>query len=193
MQLPSKVDLSPLRPFLENSILENRRVLDIFVGRTCGVDPFVMSSSEKVRRKLLMLYQEASKAERLWILHQFPELRHYISESAPSGVKTAVSYSFAPTSAYGSISSSCMWRRQSSYYEHAEMTAWQSTVPYEISSNRFVACQYVDIAEALTQKYRDEFALRPSDMVSLLVLEVAGGHGILSFLMAKELREVCPP
>ena len=88
-----------------------------------------------------------------------------------------------------------IWTIQQDFYRKQNMAAWD-TVPFQISSNTYVAQQYAAEVERII---RDSYTCDPqqgddTDTVqaenkSYCFVEIGAGHGILSFLLAKELLE----
>lgn len=182
--------VSALQPVLANVLSESCRLLDIFVYKACGFDPLQLPCRDKVLRKLRLYYDEASPTERRIILAAFPELTRF---STMAGRPTALlrATDTADTTCYPDIlftklSSAPMWCRQNTYYATNQMAAWAHVVPFEISSNTFIAHKYCDIIEATMMRHSGSSFDVPK--TSVCVLEIGAGHGILSYLMARELQ-----
>jgi hypothetical protein len=208
--------IAALQPVLAAVLGSRYRVLDIFLCRACGLDPLLPPGRDKVIRKLRMYYGEASVQEQKSILHFFPELALLDSKSArslsPSVSKKSIDQiplngrektdiHYIAIKDFIAISSAAMWTRQNIYYEKNQISAWNQVVPFEISSNAFIANLYCDIIDQMALSYLRTSSQRSpacpvsavsavsaASTVSVCVVEVAAGHGILSCLMARELH-----
>ena len=86
--------------------------------------------------------------------------------------------------AFVSFRESVLWTCQRDFYRGRQLDAW-SVIPFEISSNRAVCQLYIDhMLSAWKSTY-------PHDRnVAVCVVEIGAGHGMLSIMMAQELRHV---
>lgn len=75
---------------------------------------------------------------------------------------------------------SSIWTIQQGFYQDSVLNAWE-TVPFQISSNPLVAGQYAaEVQKLLIHSYTQMDR-------TVCFVEIGAGHGILSFLLAKEL------
>jgi hypothetical protein len=75
-----------------------------------------------------------------------------------------------------------IWTIQQDFYQNSMLRAWD-TVPFQISSNTYVAQQYATEVERIL---RDSYHPNQPER-SVCFVEIGAGHGILSYLLAKEL------
>jgi hypothetical protein len=89
-------------------------------------------------------------------------------------------------STFRSFCYSCKWFAQKHFYEQSSLEAWTSNrVPSQISSNFFVARQYMDrIVQKLVQCNE-----KSSKNLRVVIVEIGAGHGLLSISMALLLLE----
>jgi hypothetical protein len=165
------------------------RILDIFLYRYLGGNPLNTPFHKKISRKLMLFYEQASVLEREEILKQFPELCETTRNLNVSKIsRTCQNDTFNTSQSIGSdfvsLAKSEIWLLQNSYYSAKKIEAW-SMVPYEISSNAFVGQLYCNKIEALVFQGR-----LTSDIRRVCIIEIAAGHGILSILIARELKQV---
>jgi hypothetical protein len=101
------------------------------------------------------------------------------------------------------ISQSRLWADQRAFYLTMGIDAWEDNfVPHQISSNSFVAKAYVDMmlsfvakshsqaneASNTTSKSENDNADAAHVESTMYILELGGGHGKLTYLLAKEFR-----
>ena len=167
-------------------VLKYCRILDIFLCVRCGIDIQGMPNTKQIVRKLLMYYELSSLSQKKDILLRLPWLQEYIVKRSSDLCSIAVSSNsdtarpVLVSKFFRSLSQSDVWRTQSEFYSQAALSAW-SIVPYEISSNAYVAKKYCDTVEKIMESVGAK---------SVCIVEIAAGHGILSYLMAKELQRV---
>ena len=191
--------LLPLHPLLIRILQDRFRVLDIFLCRMCGIDILDCLDNDrvkrKVKRKLQLFYDEASNDERMYILRLFPNMVQGDMSASKEFNPLGLSYQsnriaihpLSPENQFLKLSSAYMWTKQNKYYEKAEISAWEK-VPFEISSNCTVANLYCKLIESMVTTYMEKHqnSSSSSKCLSVCVLEIASGHGILSYLLAKK-------
>ena len=92
------------------------------------------------------------------------------------------------TSNFQIFSESEGWRKQHDFYRSKKETAFETDVPFLISSNRFVAKSYLDIIDEMVQKFVAN-SRKKLESVNVCVFEIGSGHGIISYLLATYLRQ----
>jgi hypothetical protein len=90
------------------------------------------------------------------------------------------------------FSISPLWTVQNSFYAGQSLTAWD-VVPFQISSNRYVSRLYVDHIQEAWEVAHPFPQHQSSPPVVATVVEIGAGHGVLSFLIAMEMRRVSMP
>ena len=85
------------------------------------------------------------------------------------------------------------WNRQKEYYARAGIRAWSAEnapVPSQVSSNLFVAEQYLALVVAQAANLRTNACAAATGAAGITVniVEVASGHGVLSILIARLLH-----
>ncbi len=86
-------------------------------------------------------------------------------------------------------SKSKIWIKQQLYYQNQKYNAWSNgDIPYLISSNRAVAVEYMIYITKEIQSYRS--MNNDTGHLKICILEIAAGHGILSYLLAKQAAEL---
>ncbi len=163
------------------------RILDCFVTARYGVDLQQLSNFPKILKKMKVYYASASPKQRISILNELPWLRSHVMQTLTDQFKyepLPTSLRFITSEKLLRLSKSPVWESQNQFYETSGITAW-SIVPHEVSSNCFVAEYYGNLID-------DIFHQRAlSKDRSVCVIELGAGHGILSYLLAKEMRKVC--
>ncbi len=85
-------------------------------------------------------------------------------------------------------SKSKIWTQQQLYYQNQKYNAWDNgDIPYLISSNKAVAVEYMTYINKEVQSYRHMNS--STSHLKVCILEIAAGHGILSYLLAKQAYE----
>eukprot|EP01041_Mallomonas_annulata_P011987 gene11987-25106_t len=163
-------------------------VLILTCLRTGEIFPFEISCSKLLKRKLQTLLSSCSLSEFRGFLNEFPIFQSFVIprlEPIMSNSFGVGSLTFTEVGDFISFSKSVIWERQSIYYSHQKLKAWDSgTVPFQISSNRFVAKYYSDIIDSIV------FAIpnNRNQNFKVQIVEIGAGHGILSVLLAREMK-----
>ncbi len=164
------------------------------------LDSSCFRHNPSLQRKLhILLHQQAScsgmvrsslKTE-LWVLHwgnrqpPFGIDNIHITRSVANSNSTS---SWLPGTAFLPYSQSRCWSIQKEYYKKAELLAWEANgpVPCGVSSNIFVAKQYLDI---ITNQAEQAAAIQGCDKEPFIVtiVEAGAGHGAVSLLLARLL------
>jgi hypothetical protein len=135
------------------------------------------------------------------LTHQFPSLPHSLTHhSSPHDTTYLLSvmrqryhpeafhhtHSLEENTSFVSFHHSTVWSLQQEFYHTTQLDAWD-TVPFQISSNTLVAHQYMDEVEKIIKR---SFSVSRSEGSGerVCLVEIGAGHGILSYLLAKELR-----
>jgi len=104
-----------------------------------------------------------------------------------NGIVSPMSFSIdncivMPRSHFVPISKCSMWNIQQDYYACSKHVCWDNnTVPFHISSNRYIAKYYIDIIHSIARnksKNNNKVGSR------ICVVEIASGHGRLAFNLA---------
>ena len=150
------------------------------------------------RHKIKLLLQRIDMAGKKSLLYHFPSFTSVCdgSDTASKSYllsamqkkyssqcfmrKPGVNSSFVP------FSESKIWEIQQQYYEESLLEAW-NIVPFQISSNPLVAQQYMADVEKMLNDL-DKSSQRGNDTGKVIMVEIGAGHGILSYLLAKELQ-----
>lgn len=135
----------------------------------------------KFQRKLIVFYQSLSPLEQCLFI------RNINIELVRNTSKTLSSRNYLncwSETNFFLFSTSKRWTAQEEFYRFNMLKAWESNiVPYEVSSNSYVARQYINAIFEMTS-YSNDLEH------SLCIVEIGAGHGILSYLMALELKKV---
>jgi len=143
-------------------------------------------------RRLVLLYETLSSSARETLLSEFEEWRDALqakdatsnAKRAPMGVAEG-----AHTSWTGAPSSPTPFRHsprlhiQQHFYKQQGLRAWSQVVPCTISTNRVVASTYLHYIRTAASALRASLGRTPR----IAVIDIAAGHGHLSFLMAGDL------
>jgi hypothetical protein len=148
-------------------------------------------NNKAVQRKLMLFIQSLSESDRrllpsilsrfiipstsipLQFIHEIIIDRDVILTQSASKINHPMFLSF---------SESKRWKVQHDYYENSAIDAWNANdVPHAISSNRFVAKLIINnIIQQLP-------VIESSHIYHIAIVEVGAGHGLLSYLIAREL------
>lgn len=142
-------------------------------------------NSKKICDKLNILLQSCSPSEQDDLFIEFPSLQKISIRYESNKVVETLHKNMAERSFYKftKFSKSQFWTNQIKFYERFQMNAWDY-VPYQISSNGFVARYYCSIIDKIVAEQSNTMA-----SPTVRVIEVGAGHGRLSCLMALELRK----
>ena len=138
-------------------------------------------SKIKLKARLML----CSTSDYFDLIGEFPELDGLVGRITGDLSKVAPLPSISDVLNFDSFSNDCMWSKQTEFYADSSLTAW-NVVPCQISSNRFIALYYLNIVDKLVENFMSLNNTTPE----VRVVEIAGGHGILSCIIAKELSKV---
>jgi hypothetical protein len=92
-------------------------------------------------------------------------------------------------SLFVSFSTSKIWTTQQSFYRTQNIHAWDNVVPFQISTNSFVAKQYSEnIFNFCCMQNPELLNDSTQKLLSVCVVEIGAGHGKLSYLISQELE-----
>lgn len=99
-----------------------------------------------------------------------------IAEVNPNLLNSMHNYIVMPQSHFASISQCSMWNIQRDYYTCSRHVCWDNnSVPFHISSNRYIAKYYADIIHCVAKGKKNS---------RICVVEIASGHGRLAVNLA---------
>ncbi len=86
------------------------------------------------------------------------------------------------------LSNSILWQWQKNYYDSQGINAWVSQIPFEVTSNPFIANSYAHIAVAFI---RDYLASKPESVKDpFYFIELGTGSGKFSFYAIKSILDL---
>jgi len=158
-----------------------------------GTDPCTL----RTKRKLELYLNDLNASDRAAVIQdigaRFWSLVTQASTISKEG-KKAINSTCNPgkvhaASGFVSFSKAPIWEVQQKYYKATSLAAWESnTVPFQISSNRYVSQYYLSaIYSAFSHKCQTQTQTRRQ---RICLLEVAAGHGRLAYLCAQGIKEM---
>lgn len=156
----------------------------------------IHAGSHLTRKLLIFMSQQLTSLEKRSVLLEYA---HLISRLIPQDFFCGPISILRSTKHIETISSthcfipfkcSPLWKLQNAFYSRQNLIAW-NVVPFQISSNRFVARLYVDRIRQAWDAIHPEMINQIKPSIAVTVVEVGAGHGMLSYLIAKEIQRVC--